>query len=218
MSARLFSILRRKPGLIDFITPRRPHSDGVAQYRLKTDTGPFGTFVPIVMTVGPNGMVDPDVQGPQHVAQPGNNVRCIFKPSNFGLSDTDAFWLKLVYVNGAGAEMGSPAPSAASLILLPPTVPFMTGFNATALPGNDISDSVQIDLPRGMENFRISNLENDPTIFLYVATQEGGPEFVVPAGEESVSFYGLVSSFWVRANKEALSAAFSTQFVYANPR
>jgi hypothetical protein len=216
MSVRLFSILRRKPGLIDFITPRRPFSDAVAQYSLRTDAAgnPLGAFATVVMTVGPNGMVDPDVQGPQHVAQPGNNVRCIFKPSNFGLSDTDAFWLKLVYVDSLGVDMPIPAASAATLILLPPTMPFMTGFNAIAPVGVAVANSVQVDLPRGMENFRIRNLDaGNP---LYVATQEGGPEFVVPPGKENTSFYGLVSSFWVRST--GAPVAFSAQFVYANPR
>lgn len=216
MSARLFSILRRKPGLIDLIIPRRPDSEGVAQYRLKTDTDPVGSYGTTVITVGPSGWIDPVVQGPQHVIQPGNNVRIIFKPSTLSLSDTGAFWMKVVFVDGVGAEMTSPAPGAGTLILLPPTIPFMTGFNATAPDGSDLAHSVQVDLPRGMENFKIRNLEAAGGKSLYVATQDEGPEFVVPPGQESMSFYGLVSSFWVRGSGG--TAAFSTQFVYANPR
>jgi hypothetical protein len=67
-----------------------------------------------------------------------------------------------------------------------------------------------------MENFKIRNLEAAGGKSLYVATQDEGPEFVVPPGQESMSFYGLVSSFWVRGSGG--TAAFSTQFVYANPR
>jgi len=208
MSARQFSILRRKPGLVDFVTPIRPSSEGVAAYRLKMDTTPVGAFSTAVMTVPPSGFVDPSVAGPQHVIQPGNNVRVVFKPSNYGLSDTAAFWLKLVYINAANGEMSNPAPSAGTLILPPFEGPMQSGFSAVAP-----SSSTRIDLPT-VSNFRIRNTESARD--LQVSFQEGGPTVTIPAASESSGFFGTVSSIWV--NGSGGTANFSAQFTYAFPR
>jgi len=218
MSGRLFSILRRKPGFIHFSTPLLDSiATGVVRYRLKTDTDPGGSFGTTVATVTNTGLVDPAVAGPQNPIQPGNNVQILMKPSNYGLPDSAFFWLKLVYVNAAGSEMTNPAPSAATLVLPPFVGNEQAGFNATAPSQTSITDSLRIDLPRQMSNFRVRNLST--TIPLYVAFQEGGPEIVVPgqaSSQESIGFEGIVSSIWVRGSGG--TAAFSAQFTYANPR
>jgi hypothetical protein len=213
---RLFSILRRKPGLIDLITPIRPASELVEQYRLKADVAnnPGGLFATTVMTVPRTGKVDPAVAGPQHVIQPGENVRMIFKPSNFSLSDTDAFWIKLVYIDGASAEMVTPAPGAATLVLPPFTGPLQSGFTASAPTGTGIADALQLDLPRAMENVRILNLDGANP--LYVAFDPGGPEMLIPFGKELTGFFGLVSTMFVRSTGGAVQ--FTTSFTFANPR
>lgn len=218
MSGRLFSILRRKPGFIHFSTPLLDSiATGVVRYRLKTDTDPGGSFGTTVATVTNTGLVDPAVAGPQNPIQPGNNVQILMKPSNYGLPDSAFFWMKLVYVNAAGSEMTNPAPSAATLVLPPFVGNEQAGFNATAPSQTSITDSLRIDLPRQMSNFRVRNLST--TIPLYVAFQEGGPEIVVPgqaSSQESIGFEGIVSSIWVRGSGG--TAAFSAQFTYANPR
>lgn len=218
MSARLFSILRRKPGFIHFTTPLLDATTtGVVRYRLKTDTDPGGTFATTVTTVTNTGLVDPAVAGPQNPIQPGKTVQILMQPSNYGLSDTSYFWLKLVYVNSAGAEMTNPAPSAATLVLPPYVGNEQSGFNATAPSGLSLANSLRIDLPRQMSNFRLRNLST--TIPLYAAFQEGGPEVIVPgqaSSQESIGFDGMVSSIWVRGYGG--TAAFSAQFTYANPR
>ena len=215
MSApRLFSILRRKPGLIDLITPIRPQSEAVESYRLKTDTTPGGAFATTCMTAPRTGKVDPAVAGPQHVIQPGENVRLIFKPSNFSLSDTDAFWIKLVYVDIANAEMVTPAPGAPTLVLPPFTGPVQTGFTATAPVGAGFANSLQLDLPRAMENVRILNTDGANPLF--VAFDPGGPEMEIPFGKELVGFFGLVPTMFVRSTGGAVK--FTTTFTYATPR
>lgn len=208
MTARLFSILRRKPGLVDFITPLMPPSTGVAQYRLKTDTTPTGAFATTVMTVR-GGYLDPSLVGTHSVIQPGENVRIVFKPSNFGLSDTAMFWLKLVYIDAANAEMASPAPSAPTLVLPPFTGNTIAGFTASAP-----TSALQIDLPRAMDSFRLVN--PDATNGIGIAFQEGGPEVTVTAGKDLLNQNGAVSSIWVRGIGGATS--FSATFSYANPR
>lgn len=218
MSGRLFSILRRKPGFIHFTTPLLDSvATGVVRYRLKTDTDPGGAFGTTVVTVTNTGLVDPAVAGPQNPIIPGRTVQILMKPSNYGLPDSAFFWLKLVYVNAAGVEMVSPAPSAATLVLPPFVGNEQSGFNATAPNGAALANSLQIDLPRQMSNFRVRNLST--TIPLYIAFQEGGPEVVVPgqaSSQESIGFEGIVSSIWVRGSGG--TAAFSAQFTYANPR
>jgi len=138
------------------------------------------------------------------------------KPSNYGLPDSAAFWLRLVYVNAGGSEMVTPAPSAATLVLPPFLGNEQSGFNATAPNGATLANSLRIDLPRQLSNFRVRNLSS--TIPLYVAFQEGGFEVVVPgqaSSQESIGFDGIVSSIWVRGSGGV--AAFSAQFAYANP-
>jgi len=207
MTARLFSILRRKPGIIDLITPLKPLSSGVAGYRLKTDTNPFGSFSTTVISTGRTGFVDSAVAGPHNVIQPGENVRVIIKPSNYGLSDTDYFWLKLVYLDESNAEL--PSPGAATLVLPTYVGPAMTGFTASA-----ITSVTQIDLPRAMSNFRVLNL--DTTNALGLILQEGGPEITIPAGKDISGFDGTVSSIWVRGIVGTVQ--FSASFTYAFPR
>jgi hypothetical protein len=213
MSARIFSILRRRPGIIDFITPIQPPSSGVVGYRLKTDASqdPSGAFATTIMTKNLYGYEDPDVRGMSPI-QPGEHVRIVFKPQNFSLTDA-AFWLKLVFVNASNAEMGTPAPSAPTLVLPPFDGPVQTGFNSTAPSGTDITQSLRIDLPRAMDNFRLRTI-GSPSI--YLAFQEGGPEIIVPTTQEGIGFDGLVTSFWVRGSGG--SSAFSATFRYANPR
>ena len=218
MSGRLFSILRRKPGFIHFVTPLVDFaSTGVVKYRLYTDSDPSFASPTVVTTVTNTGLVDPSVAGPQNPIQSGNNVQILIKPSNYGLPDSEFFWLKLVYVDSSNVDMASPAPSAATLVLPPFVGNEQAGFNATAPNGADLAHALRIDLPRQMSNFRIRNLST--TVNMYVAFQEGGPEIIVPgqaSSQESVGFDGLVSSIWVRGS--GATAAFSSQFTYANPR
>jgi len=210
---RRFSVLRRAPGLIDIITPLRPVSEGVEQYRLKADTSPTGAFATTVMTVPRTGKIDPAFQGPQTVIQQGENVRMVFKPSDYTLSD-DALWLKLVYINAAVAEMVSPTPSAPTLVLPPFTGPGLFGFTATASVGASFANSLQIDLPRAMESIRVMN--NDGANPLFVAFDGGGPEIKIPAGKDLIGYLGNAASIFVRTTGGP--AEFTATFAYAFPR
>jgi hypothetical protein len=246
MSGRIFSILRRKPGFIHFVTPLLDSSKtGVFKYRLYTDVDddPNFTAPTPVITVPLTGYIDPAVAGPQNPIIPGNNVQILLKtstvsghesppvnpppisppvdlsPYTYPLPDSAHFWLKLVYVDSTGADMIDPVPSAPTLVLPPFVGNEQAGFNSTAPHGASIADSLQIDLPRQMSNFRIRNLST--TLDLYVAFQEGGPEIVIPgqtSSQESIGFDGIVSSFWIRTSDLSTDAAFSCQFTYANPR
>jgi hypothetical protein len=202
MTTRNFSILRRRAGLVDLVTPLKLVTPSVKSYRLKTDTTPSGAFATTVMTVSRTGFVDKDVAGAHNVIQPGENVRMIFKPSNFGLSDTAPFWLKLVYIDEADAEMVTPAPSAPTLIGSP-----NEGYPQVAFTASAPLSALRIDLPRTLENVKLRNLEAANT--LMVAFQEGGGEATIPFGTENVGVQGGVSSIWVRGVGGAVSFSFT---------
>ena len=214
MSDRYFSILRRKFSLLDFSIPQRPASDGVAGFRFKTDTDPGGSFTTVAFNSSLYGFVDPEVAGPQNVIQPGTSTRIIVDPSKHGISDQYAFWLRLYFLDASGAELAGPGPSAPTLVLPPFNGNAQSGFNGTAPSVGSLAASLQVDLPRSMENFRIRNL--DATHSIQVAFQEGGPEVEIPPGVESSEIYGVVASFWVRG--VGGTAKFTAQFVYGNPR
>ena len=232
MSTRLFSILRRKSDIIDFITPLQPDSAGVVGYSLRTNLSfdPNDAFSTTILTSTQYGFEDPSTKG-KNVIQPGNNVRIVFDPTNYGLTDA-YFWLKLVFMDSISPahDLTTPAPSAATLVLPPYVGNEQAGFSGTAPAGTDISESLRIDLPRVMDNVRIRNLgaavgggfssgsfdSVSSTPIIYVAYQEFGPEIAVPPGIESIGFCGLVSSIWIRADG-ATASGFTAQFRYANP-
>jgi hypothetical protein len=211
------------------------------------DDDPNFTAPTPVITVSNTGFIDPAVAGPQNPIIPGNNVQLLLKtemsltpglghppnnpppisppvdlsPYTYPLPESAHFWLKLVYVDSTGADMSPPpaivTPSAPTLVLPPFVGNEQAGFNSTAPSGSDITDSLQIDLPRQMSNFRVRNLST--SVDLCIAFQEGGPEIIVPgqsSSQESIGFEGIVSSFWIRGSGN--TCAFSCQFTYANPR
>lgn len=210
MIPRRFSVLRRRTGLIDMIVPFRPSSEAVAQYRLKTDVNPGGAFSTTCFTCGPQGFVDPTVAGPQHVIQPGNNVRMIFNPANYGLSDA-AVWVKVVYIAANGSEMTDPAPGAATLLLPPNAGPNQFGFTATAPNGAAFANALQLDLPR-VENFRLINQEAAQAMRL--AFDGGGPEMTIDSKGETSGLVGGVTSIYVRGagGPAAFTCSFSPSF------
>lgn len=212
MTARLFSVPRRKAGLVDFITPIRQGVDG---YRIKAATNFDQSFTAII-TAPNTGYVDPAVAGNQHTSYGGDNVRIIFKPSTYSLSDTGVLWLQLAFVIGVTEQTTGPnAPSAATLLSpISGTPTGMQVLQGVAAVQTTIAGSQQIDLPRLVENVHIRNLSANP---LFVAFDAEGPEIQVnTASQDLQGFYGTVSSIWVRSTGG--TAAFSMSFTYANPR
>lgn len=214
MTARFFSVPRRKPGMVDLITPIRSGVDG---YRIKSATN-FDQAFTTVVTAPVHGYVDPEVAGNQHTSYGGDNVRIIFKPSKYSLTDTGALWLQVAFViGGVEASAGPNAPSAPTLLSplagLPTAMQVIAGVAPVA---GSIATSQQVDFPRLVENLHIRNNGGGE---LFVAFDAEGPEFHIPAGvssSEMVGWSGTVSSMWVRATGS--TAALSASFTFANPR
>ncbi len=96
----------------------------------------------------------------------------------------------------------------------------MQGIQGTAPNVATLALATQIDLPRQMDNVRITNLE--ATAVMKVAFSADGPELSIPGASgspgsnELASFQGTVSSVWVRG--VSATAAFRMTFTNANPR
>jgi hypothetical protein len=217
---RLFGMIRRRPNYVDIQTP---FAYGVTGYRLKWaanfDSGSFTTF----LTSSNVGYLDPGINPNVVDAQPmggtasngGRNIRIVFNPATFGITDTSSFWLQFAQVTG-GSETLVGAPT----LVLPDSANHGIGIvtiQGNAPSGAASANSLQIDLPRLMQNFQITN--NDGTNTLYVSTEAGGPEVEVGpklgfAGYQTL--WGVQGSLWVRGGGGAVN--FSATCTLANPR
>jgi hypothetical protein len=217
---RLFSVVRRRPNYVDVLTP---FAYGATGYRLKSSTNFDGSFTPF-LTVTNVGYLDPSININTVDAQPlggftgqlssGRNVRIVFNPATFSLTDTSDIWLQFAQVVGSTETLvGAPT------LLLPDSSNHGVGIvtiHGQAPSGASTANSFQIDLPRLMEDFHIHN--EDPSNSLYVSTEAGGPETKVPpdTAEQFTSLRGTQGSLWVRGGGGAVE--FSARFTLAYPR
>jgi len=209
VSTRLFSIIRRKPGLVDFVTPLVAGQEG---YRLKTASNFDGSFTTLLTTTN-TGYVDPSVDLRQQNVHTGNIVRMLINPVTFSLSDTSPFWLQYVPVVG-GVEQ---TPSGL-LLVLPPTY----GTSILAIAGNAPSgatqaNSLRLDFPRLVTDLHIHN--EHASADLMVAFDVGGPEIKIQGPLKDPQFssiHGAHDSIWVRGSGSVVP--FSATFTFANPK
>jgi hypothetical protein len=209
VSARLFSIIRRKPGLVDFVTPLVAGQEG---YRLKTASNFDGSFTTILTTTN-TGYVDPTIDLRQQTVQTGNIVRMLINPTTFSLTDTAPFWLQ--YVPVVGGIEGTPS---GLLLVLPPTY----GTSILAISGNapngaNQAASLRLDFPRLVTDLHIHN--EHASADLVVAFDASGPEIKIQAPQKDPQFssiHGAHASIWVRGSGAVVP--FSATFTFANPK
>jgi hypothetical protein len=210
MSAvRPVSIIRRKPNLVDLVTPIVQGQD---QYKFKWASNFDGSFTTFLTTTN-TGYVDPSVDLRQQSVMPGNNVRAIFDPATFSIPDTAPFWLQYVPVTG-----GIDGTASGLLLVLPPTYGNpVIALSGTAPSAANQAGSLRLDLPRLATDLRIQNLEASRS--LMVAFDAGGPEITLKApdtGPQFVSIQGAHASIWVRGSGG--TAAFAATFTFAFPK
>lgn len=221
---RLFSMIRRRPNHVDIVTP---FTYGVDGYRLKWasnfDSGSFTTFI----TSTNVGFVDPNINPNVIAAMPmggsasngGRNVRIVFNPTTYSITDTSSFWLQFAQVTG-GSETLVGAPT----LVLPDAA--NRGIGIVTIHGNapavgSSSGALQIDLPGLMEDFHIHN--EAPTATnpgnLYVSTEAGGPETQLQ--QDTFSQFSQMraaqGSVWVRTDA-TLPITFSLRCTRSFPR
>lgn len=217
---RLFGIARRRPNYVDLITP---FTYGVDGYRLKWAANFDAAFTTFI-TSSNVGFVDPAVNravidsqpmgGFTGLANSGRNIRIVFNPASYSITDTSAFWLQFVPVTG-GVEGTAGAPT----LVLPDSANHgvgITTIHGSAPSGVASANSLQLDLPRLSEDFHIYN--EDGANSLFVSTEQSGHETQVkPSPAEQMHMLrGTQGSLWVRGGGGAV--VFSARFTLAFPR
>ncbi len=210
---RTFSVIRRRPNLVDVLLPL---IDGTQTYRLKWAANFDGVYSTII-SASNVGFLDPAINPMVVGGQPtsGRQVRIVFDPATYSIPDTQPFWLQFWTVPFGGAE----AQRSAGGMILPDSANHGTGI--ITIHGNApnqaaVADSLQIDLPRMMEDISIHN--EDGSNALFVATEEGGAEIKLSpsALPQFQSLHGTHASIWVRGGGGVV--AFSATFTQAFPR
>jgi len=215
---RLFSIIRRRPHLVDLIMPKQ---EGVAGYRIEGAPNFDATFntmftAPIASGfVGRLGTGDPINQAVLN-SVPGNHVRAVFDPDAYtgiGLADDQHMWLRFVPVDVAGAPG---TPGAPSLVLTDSDHGYGRIVITGAAPDEAaVADSLELHLPRGMKNLIFLNQETAGGNSLFLAFESGGPEVEVAAASRYDAWEGTQAMILVRGGGGAV--AFSANFTNAFP-
>jgi hypothetical protein len=191
---RDFLVFRRRPHLVDILTPKR---EGVQGYRLKAARNFDVTPQTIITADIGAGYLDPTALGNGNInrvtlgSAPGEHVRIVFDPDSFSahaanLDDNEHMWLQFAPVDFSGSE-GTPG---ALTLILPDDENKATGrvvIAGTAPTGATVANSLRLDMPLRMRDFYIRNEEASGSTDLKIATAEGGPEVTVPPQSE-VSF------------------------------
>ena len=212
---RLFKIGRRRPNIVDFYTPLTQGLDTFG-FRIKWAQNFDGVFAAIINSTNV-GFLDPNMNPYRVESQPtsGTDVRIVFDPASYSITDTSSFWLQFAQVTG-GVETLVSAPT----LILPDSANKGMGqftIQGNAPMGAASANSLQLDLPFLMQNFQIVN--NDAANTLYVSTEQGGPEFEIGPKlgfPGYTSTWGAQGSLWVRGGGGAVN--FSAAFTLAFPR
>jgi hypothetical protein len=213
---RIFSVIRRRPGIVDVLTPRVA---GVEGYRFKASANFDGVFVTI-FTAPKFGFLDTTGVDQRVIeAQPTDGqVRMVFNPTTYALTDGNQFWLELFHVDGAGVETQVSAPT----LVLPDQTQFLSrGYGHIILHGDapsavTVAGSLQLDLPRILCDWRVLNEEGATSA--YIAFEPGGPEFTLLPNSTTPQFSTFTArsaSVWVRGGGAA--ATLSIEATVANP-
>jgi len=213
MADRLFSVVRRRPNMVDIIVPK---IQGVEGYRFLSSLNFDGTFNTLFTAPIASGYLDQNINPAVLSSVPGSSlVRCVFDPATFSgvpwnLVDTQPFWLKFQPVPGTAG-----APS----LLLPDSAHHGTGrvtISGTAPDESSVADSLEIHLPMSMKDVIILNEEPGAGNGLYVAFETGGPEVLLPQGSPKYDpREGNISKLLVRGSGG--TAAFSASFTNVFP-
>jgi len=210
---RSFSVIRRRPHIVDVLFPL---TAGVQTYRLKWASNFDGSFTQFLDSTNV-GFLDPSINPAVVGSQPtaGRQVRVVFDPDTYSIPDAEPFWLQYWTVPFGGAE----EQQSAAALILPDSSNHGVGIvtiHGTAPSAMDVSGSLQIDLPRMMQDIRIHN--EDGTNSLFVATEEGGAETKLGPGPvpQFANVFGTHASLWVRGGGATVD--FSASFTAAFPK
>jgi hypothetical protein len=209
---RLFSVTRRRPHVVDVSIPLL--SGGVDGYRLQWATNFDAAFTAII-TATNVGFLDSNVNRNVIETQPvTDKVRIVFDPTTYSIPDTSSFWLQFVPMTG-----GAPGTAGAPTLILPSEANHGVGLvviHGNAPSAASSAASLQLDLPRLMQDFKVHN--ESTTKDLFIATEASGPEILVPKTSDiqSLGFVATQGSLYVRGDSAIV--AFSASFTLSFPR
>ena len=205
---REFSVIRRRPNIVDVVTPVRKGVDG---YGLEWAANFDGVFASIV-TAPIQGHCDESLRDLPHAPQGGANVRIIINPADHTIPDCKAFWMRFVpYVGGVAGTPGNPG-----LIL-----PDQTGYGVVTIAGNapagaTVADALQLDFPRLVEDLQVVNTGG---VSLFVASDATDTEYEVITGALQLPFRNLRGAIpCIRVRGAGGLCAFSASFTLAFAR
>jgi hypothetical protein len=205
---RMFSIIRRKPGLVDMVIPLQ--GGGVDSYELKAAANFDGVYA-VIITCDNHGYMDPAVAYTNvHVPQAGNHARVIFSPASFSLVDTAPIWLVLTPYIGAVAQ-----PPSGRLLMLPKANETVSiAIAGTAPNAATIAGSWQLDLPRLCDDLRVHNQDSSSKDLL-LAFDPAGPEVAVSPSPlmQQVAIYGTNPLIMVRGDGATVKFSATLTFV-----
>ena len=195
---REFSVIRRRPNLLDIITPIL---DGVDGYRIEGASN-FDAAFATLATSTRDGYTDESLRDLVHAALAGKNVRIILNPSDHGLTDTKAFWLRFVPLTG-----GVPGTVGNRTLILPEASGRgLVSITGTAPIGATVANAIALDFPRLMEDLRIVN--NSAGNSLFVSFSDSDAEYEIKPGATQVplaNLRGSVSGIRVRGGGAAVA-------------
>lgn len=211
--SRQFSVIRRRPQIIDIVTPRVA---GTTQYRIKW-AALYSDVPTQIIAASPMGFLDTTVN--QAVLQPvfnSDQVRIVFDPTNATYAITNPnkpFWLQFTRFNGAIETYVSPVT-----LILPDEANH--GIGVTTLTGVapnvvSVATSVQLDFPSLVSDLRV---RNEGAVPIAVATEAGGDEMIIPKDmpPQQVSLVGSHPTLLLRG--VGGTASVSLTFTRAYPR
>ena len=206
---REFSIRRRRTHLLDIITPMRT---GIAGYSIQWASNFDVAFATIISNL--QGYRDPTI--PQAVLDPapGQNCRFVFDPASYGITDDDAFWLKLLQHDATGATVATSAP----VLVVPERerhARLRIAIAGAAPSGATVLDSLKIYLPFGAANLFVHNRNANKSMFL--AFNPTGPEIELEpnALPEFPTYEGQIEVIYVRG--DGISVNFGAHFILSAP-
>lgn len=209
--SRDFNVIRRRPGIVDMLTPKRANVGG---YRIQAAPNFDGVFTTLFTAPISSGYLDPAINpAVLHYVNNNDHIRMVFNPATFtgtaGITDTLDFWMRFVPVDftGTPGTAGNPA-----LVL---TDAEHYGNSRVLIAGNapaaaDVTGSLQLELPFTTQDLYIKNEEATGGHALYLADLAGGPEQQISPQETATIFHGPVDLLVVRGSGG--TARFSASF------
>jgi len=209
--ARSFSIIRRRKGIVDLLTPKQPNVKG---YRLQGAANFDGSFTTLMTADISSGFLDPTINpAVLHSVNNRDHIRIVFNPDTYngaGVFDSKNFWLKFVPLDFSGTP-GTPSPAT---LVLTDSEHYGTSrilISGTAPQGAALANAQQLDLPFTTQDLYIKNEEATGGRNLYIAVLASGGEQQVAPQETLTIFHGPTDTLLVRGvgGTVAFSASFT---------